>query len=456
MDTNQTSKTGSLPPHDIAAEEATIGSLLIDGDQLANCGRLSASDFYHEPHMNIYAAIQTIHSRHDAINQITVATELQRIGKLEDCGGVSYLVHLCTVVPTPLDCNSYAAIVVRHSVSRKAITLGDKIASVGYESCPDEQMTVERVTSLVTDFRRHSGKFGGIVSPHDTADMTMDMMTKYKNKTTPVVHWAWPNIDRLTCGLQPAELTIIGARPSVGKSQLMLEVAESADNQGKNVLFVSAEMSIEHLLERKISRLLRKSIRQLRAGDITEADEDLITEKAGELAESHIYWLAAGASSATVYSEALRLQEQIGLDIVFVDYLQKLGDCYDQRENQNIRVGRACKTLKDMAFDLNIPVVVASQLSRGIEHRGEDDQIPTLSDLRDSGSIEQDADVVFLLHRDVDGESSDGGEHDPSVLFLKMAKNRQLGTAPHEELHWNEEQHRYLCYDVAHKQEELL
>ena len=144
-----------------------------------------------------------------------------------------------------------------------------------------------------------------------------------------------------------------------------------------------------------------------------------------------------------IYSEAARLQEQAGLDIVFVDYLQKLADCYNEKENQNIRVGRVCKVLKDMSFDLNIPVIAASQLSRSIEHRVGDDQIPTLSDLRDSGSIEQDADVVFLLHRNKDGAAVTVGGNDPSMLYIKMAKNRQLGTAPHQKLRWNEEQHRY-------------
>jgi replicative DNA helicase len=403
------------------------------------------ADFYHEPHMIIFTAMQTLYSRHDAINTITVATELDRIGKLEFCGGVAYLSHVITEVPTPLDCDSYAAIVVRYSISRKAIILGQKIENVGFESLPDQQQTVEKVTGLVTDFRKNIGKFGSVITPRETADMTLYLLTNKKNKT-PGILWAWPNIQKMTCGIQPAELIIIGARPSVGKSQIMLEAAEDVDRQGKNVLFVSAEMSIEHLIERKVSRVLRKGIRELRRGHITESDEDIITNKAGELSESHIYWMTTGTSSTAIYSEALRLHEQIGLDIVFVDYLQKLSDCYDLKENQNIRVGRACKTLKDLAFDLNIPVITASQLSRGIEHR--EDPVPTLSDLRDSGSIEQDADVVFLLHRDIDGQAQDGGEHDPSVLFIKMAKNRQLGTAPHQELHWNEEQHRYLCYGV--------
>ena len=443
--TNPGSKTDRLPPHDLAAEECVLGSLLIDGEQIINVGKLMPADFYHEPHMIIFTAMQTLYSRHDAIDQITVGTELDRIGKLEFCGGVAYLSHIITEVPTPLDCDSYAAIVVRHSISRKTIILGQKIENVGFESLPDQQQTVEKVTGLVTDFRKNTGKFGSVITPRETADMTLDLLSKYKNKT-PGILWAWPNIQKMTCGIQPAELIIIGARPSVGKSQIMLEAAEDVDMQGKNVLFVSAEMSIEHLIERKMSRVLRKGIRELRRGHITESDEDIITNKAGELSESHIYWMTTGTSSAAIYNEAIRLQEQIGLDIVFVDYLQKLADCYDLKENQNIRVGRACKTLKDLAFDLNIPVITASQLSRGIEHR--EDPAPTLSDLRDSGSIEQDADVVFLLHRDIDGQAQDGGEHDPSVLFIKMAKNRQLGTAPHQELHWNEEQHRYLCYGV--------
>lgn len=357
---------------------------------------------------------------------------------------------------TPLDIDSYSDIVMRHSVSRKAITLGQKIEQVGFESHPDLQTTVEKVTGLVSEFRKNSGKFAGLITPRATADMMFEMLGKYQNKE-PAIGWGYSCLDAITSGIHLSELIIIGARPSIGKTQLMLDVAENVEWQGKKILFVSAEMSMQHLLERKVASILHKNIRELRKGNFSDEDEAKILQQAALISESNTYWLAANVSSHPIYSEAARLQEQVGLDIVFVDYLQKLADCYGEKENQNIRVGRACKVLKDLSFDLNVPVIVASQLSRGIEHRIGDDQIPTLSDLRDSGSIEQDADVVFLLHRNKDGTANDGGENDPSILFIKMAKNRQLGTAPHQKLRWNEERHRYVSYGTNEeiKQEEM-
>ena len=457
MEANKTSTTGNLPPHDIAAEECVIGSLMIDGEQIINTGTLQACDFYHEPLGIIFSACQTLYHRHEAINQITVGSELQRIGKLEDCGGVSYLIHMVSVTPSPLDIDSYSDVVRRHSVSRQAIVLGQKIEYVGFESNPDSKTTVEKVNGLVSEFRKNSGKFRGLITPRETADIMFDTITKYKNNE-PVIRWGYPSLDAITSGIHASEFIVIGARPSIGKTQLMLDVAENVGRQGKKILFVSAEMSIQHLLERKVAHILHKSIRELRKGNISEDDEAKIMERVALISESNTYWLAANTSSQQIYSEAARLQEQTGLDIVFVDYLQKLTDCYGEKENQNIRVGRACKTLKDLSFDLNIPVIAASQLSRGVEHRVGDDQIPTLSDLRDSGSIEQDADVVFLLHGTKDGTANDGGVKDPSLLYIKMAKNRQLGTAPHQKLRWNDEQHRYCNYGTIEEfeQEEIF
>jgi len=440
------SQTGKLPPHDISAEEAVIGSLLIDGEQIINVGRLQSSDFYHELLGIVFTSCRALYHRQIAIDQITIAQELDRMGKLEFCGGVSFLLHLTTVVPSPLDIPDYAAIVSRLSIARKAIVLGEKITSAGYENTPDQQQIMEKITQLVQEFKKHSAKYEAVLTPRDSAEQLINMLTQCKDKNARI-NYGFTDIDRVSSGLEPAELVIIGGRPSAGKTQFMLDVAENVEVQGKKILLVSAEMSMKHLLERKVARLIGKSIKEIRFDEFTESDERIILNAAGLMAESNTYTLPANLSSQEIYTEALRLKEQVGLDIVFVDYLQKLQDCYGERENQNIRVGRAIKTLRDIAFDLDISVVVLSQLSRTVEGRPEDDRLPVLSDLRDSGSIEQDADVVWLLYRyKGNAPTTDSSDHDPRLLHVKLAKNRQMDTALAQTLLWREKEHRYANY----------
>ncbi len=443
---NQQTTGSPLPPHNIAAEECVLGSLLIDGTLIINIDRLKPADFYHEPLGILFSASQTLYHRKQSINQITVGEELERQGKLETAGGVAYLSYLISVVPSPLDLESYADIVSRLAVSRRAIALGEKITKLGFEGGPDPQKVVQKITDMVSAFRKHNDKFAGLVSPREAAEIILTMLDKYSHKQVGI-SWGYADMDKITSGIHPAELIIIGARPSIGKTQLMLDVAESIEMQGHKILFVSAEMSMEHILERKVARLLKKGVLELRKGEISEDDMRKVYELAGAMSEANIYTLAANVSSSEIYAEASRLKEQIDIDIVFVDYLQKLSDCYGEKENQNVRVSRVSKTLKDISTDLNIPVIAASQLSREIEHRPEKEQNPTLADLRDSGSIEQDADVVFLLHRYMGNNPVyDGSSKDPRILRVKMAKNRQLGSASAQKLFWKSDEHQYVNY----------
>lgn len=448
------SLTGKIPPHDISAEEAVIGCLMVDGIQIINAGRIQPSDFYHEPLGIAFTACQSLYHRNTAIDMITVSQELDRMGKLETCGGVAYLMHVSTLIGSPLDLPDYSEIVVRLSIQRKAIALGEKIATIGYDGAPDQREMLDNITNLVSDFRKHGGKFSGLVSPHDTADMVNDILTKYQDKKAGI-YWGFADLDKITSGIQPGELVLIGGRPSSGKSQLMIDIAEQVELQGKKILIVSAEMSMEQLVERRVAKILKRNVRDLRLGVFSEEDEAIIMKTAANIAETNTYTLPVNVSSQQIYTEALRLQEQVGLDVVFIDYLQILSDCYGDRENQNVRVGRVSKTLKSISHDLGIPVIVPCQLSRAVENRPEDDRLPNLSDLRDSGSLEQDADVVFLLYRYMGNNPVyDGGDCDPSLLRVKMAKNRQLGTAPVQTLFWNNTQRRYV--NLSNSTEEML
>lgn len=432
-----------LPPNDNDAEEAILGSLLIDGETIRLIeNKIKADDFYYEINQYVYQACVNLRERRESIDQVTLAQELTRQGKLETCGGAARMSYLISVCPTSLDIEHYADIVRRLSVSRQMIVLGDRVASVGYEAKPDISEAIGHIATLFEKLRKSVTIYDELVSPKDAANVIFDMIGEY-NQPRKGLNWGYRDIDELTSGMFP-ELVIIGARPSIGKTQLMIDITENLVWQGKRVLFCSAEMMIKSLLERKIAREIKVDIRWLRKCGLEVDIIDKITRLAGEVSEQQVYYLPQGTSSQDIYNEALKLKSNIGLDVVFVDYLQILKDCWQSgRESKNVLVGRASKILKSLVNDLDVPVICASQLNRDLERRPEDQRKPTLADLRESGDIEQDADVVFLLWRDLDN-IEDGVRN---TLEVKMAKNRQLGDSPAVKLIWLPDEHKYVdCY----------
>lgn len=438
-----------LPPHDIDAEDAVIGSLLIDGETIHKVeNTIKPSDFYHEQNQWLFEACLALRGRREAINQITIAQELQREGILEKCGGSAYLSHLISICPTSLDIDYYAAIVRRLSIARQTIVVGNRISSIGQEANPDVNEAMSNISEIVNTFRKSATIFDELVSPNDAANTILDMMEQYLNPPKGM-SWGFKTLDDLTSGIFP-ELIIIGSRPSVGKTQLLLDITENIVSQGYKILFCSAEMMIRSLMERKVARELKVDVHRLRRYAIEDGIVDGLVALAGKVAEQQVHYMPQGVSSQDIYNEALKLKSTIGLDIVFVDYLQILRDCWQSgRESKNVLVGRASKTLKALVNELDIPVVCASQLNRDVEHRTGGQRKPTLADLRESGDIEQDADVVFLLWRDMDNMEAS------NQLEIKMAKNRQLGDAPAQKLMWVAERHGY--YDgYLERERELI
>ena len=437
-----------LPPNDSDAEESVIGSLLIDGDAISEIQDIvSVDDFYFDRNRLMYQAAVALKERRESINQITMARELDRMGKLAEVGGAARMSYLISVCPTSLDIEHYAKIVRRLSISRSMISLGDKIMAAGYRDHPDTNKAIDDIYTMITNFRKSHLVSDGIVTPHTAADMVYDLMEEYQEKKNPI-RYGFRDLDKITGGIF-SELIVIGARPSVGKTQIMLDIMENIAVQGRTILFCSAEMVVKSLFERKVARELKTDILRLREG-LSDDMRTRIAEIAGEVSEQQVYYMPPGVSSSDIFNEARKLKDSIGLNIVFVDYLQILKDCWDggARENQVVRVGRACKTLKSIVNELGIPVIVASQLNRASEYRSGENRFPVLADLRESGDIEQDADVVFLLHRDKETDDNFKEDCNSKVLRVQMAKNRQLGWAKAQELLWLDEQRRYA--DIYH------
>jgi replicative DNA helicase len=394
-----------LPPNDSDAEEAVIGSLLIDGTAIFQVADfLQSSDFYFEQNRHLYEASLALYQRDEAINQVTLAQELTRLGKLDSCGGVARLSYLVSVCPTSLDILHYARIVYRLSVMRQLIVAGDRISAIGYESAPDVEESIAKAEGVLFRLRRGGG----------TNDLThiREVLDKYfevapessedRPERLAAIPSGFNGLDEFLNGMQRADLVIVAGRPSMGKTSLALNIARNAAVQHRAcVALFSLEMSRDSLVTRLVSSEAGINARRIRFGEHkTEDEERKVMEATGILSESPIYIDDTPMiRMAEMRSKALRLNYERGIDMVILDYLQLMqGESSGRGENRVQEISFISRSLKALAREINAPVLAVSQLSRAVEWRASHE--PQLSDLRESGSIEQDADVVLFIYRD--------------------------------------------------------
>ncbi len=394
-----------LPPHDIDAEEAVVGSLLIDGTAIYEIAVfLQPSDFYNEPTQLVYGVCLALYQRNEAINQITVAQELAREGKLESCGGAAYLSHLISIVPTSLDIEHYAQIVYRLSLMRGLISAGGQIAAIGHEADPDVAASLSRAEEILFKLRHGQGSQDFVhirqvldkyfeVTPATTAEAE-----GYKG-VVPYALSGFGKLDEFLGGFQRSDLVIVAGRPSLGKTSLALSIARNAAVEQKAcVALFSMEMSRESLILRFLSAESGVNLRRVRLGLQDEDEEKRIMDATGILSEALIYIDDSPQLRAVeMRGKARRLHFERGIDLVVVDYLQ-LMQGEGRGENRVQEISYVSRSLKALARELNVPVIAVSQLSRAVEWRAS--HKPQLSDLRESGSIEQDADLVMFIYRD--------------------------------------------------------
>ncbi len=390
-----------LPPHDIDAEEAVNGSLLIDGKAIYEVAAfLQSSDFYSEQNRWIYQSCLSLYQRDEAINQITVAQELDREGKLEKCGGAAYLSHLISIVPTSLDIEHYARIVYRLSVMRQLIGASDKISDIGYEADPDVSSALNKAEDVLFRLRRQGSL--DFVHIKQVLDRYFEAPPSPETKgyqPIPHVFSGFTGLDDFLGGFQRSDLIVIAGRPSMGKTSLALNIARNASvDQGASIALFSLEMFRETLVQRLLSSETGINSRRIRLGLNTEDEERKIMEAIGKLSEAQIYIDDSPQLRVMeMRSKARRLHYEHNIDLIIVDYLQLLqGE--SRNENRVQEISYISRSLKALARELNVPVIAISQLSRAVEWRAS--HIPQLSDLRDSGSIEQDADLVTFIYRE--------------------------------------------------------
>jgi replicative DNA helicase len=391
-----------LPPHDLDAEEAVLGSLLIDGAAIYRItGQLAEPDyFFDERHQWLYGACLELNKRDEAINQITVAQELDRQDKLDRCGGSAYLSHLVSMVPTSLDIEYYAQIVYRLSISRRLIDAARRIETIGYDVDPDVDLSLNRAEDVLFGLRhgQTSGDFVHIRTVLDQfleSPLTSEDEQHSLNAGQVKTHFA--GLDELLGGFHPSDLIVLAGRPSMGKTSFVLNLARNAAvEQGASVAMFSLEMSQESQVMRLLASEAGVNMGHVRLGLHTEAEEKRIMDATGILSEAPIYIndnprLRVGE----LRSRARRLYYEHGLDMIIIDHL---GLMDGQMRDRVQEISYISRSLKAVARELKIPVIAISQLSRASEWRTS--HRPQLSDLRDSGSIEQDADVVMFIYRD--------------------------------------------------------
>ena len=391
-----------LPPYDIDAEESVSGSLLIDGKAIYDVAViLKVEDFYSEQNRWIYQACMALYQRDEAINQITVAQELDRKGLLEKCGGAAYLSHLISKVPTTLDIEHYARIVYRLSIMRQLITAADKISQIGFEASPNVSEALNKADDILFSLRHERGTldFVHIKQVLDRYFEAPPPPDSEGYQPIPHIMTGFTGLDEFLGGFQRSDLLILAGRPSMGKTSLALNIARNAAvEQGACVAVFSLEMFREALVQRLLSSETGVNSRRIRLGLNTPEEEQLIMEATGKLSEAPIYIDdSPQLRMVEMRSKARRLYYEHGIDMIIVDYLQLLqGD--SRNENRVQEISYISRSLKALARELNVPVIAISQLSRAVEWRAS--HIPQLSDLRESGSIEQDADLVIFVYRD--------------------------------------------------------
>ena len=392
----------SLLPHDIEAEEAVVGSLLIDGDSITKVAQfLKADDFYREKNRFCYEACLELFRRSDAINQVTVAHQLALRERADQVGGTAYLSHLVGTVPTPVHIEHYGRIVSRTAAMRNLIDASAQISAIGYDGSDDVEASLSRAEDVLfrVRARRPTRDFVPIREILDQYMEERAAISEPLGRTGAPIMTGFDALDDLLGGLHRSDMVVLAARPSLGKSALAINLCVNAAKIGDMVGIFSLEMSRGQIALRMLAAEAEVDAQRLRLGLITEAEERRIIDTIGSLSELRIYIDDTPVQGIVeMRSKARRLYMEAGLDLLAVDYMQLIQGGNARGDNRVQELSEITRSIKGMARDLNVAVLAVSQLSRAVEMRTS--HRPQLSDLRESGSIEQDADVVMFIYRD--------------------------------------------------------
>lgn len=412
-----------IPPQNIEAEQAVLGAIFLEPSSLTVTSEvLIPEDFYRSSHQKIFNVMLKLNDEGKAVDLITVTEELAATKNLEEVGGVSYLSELAGSVPTAANIEYYARIVEEKSLLRRLIRTATNIAQEGYsrEDEVEELLGEAEKTIMEVAQRKNSGSFQNIkdvlVSTYDN----IEVLTNRKGDVTGIPT-GFAELDRMTAGFQRNDLIIVGARPSVGKTAFALNIAQNvATKTEENVAIFSLEMGAEQLVMRMLCAEGNINAQNLRTGSLTDEDWRKLTMAMGSLSNAGIYIDdTPGVRIGEIRSKCRRLKQEHGLGMILIDYLQLIQGDGRSGDNRQQEVSEISRSLKALARELKVPVIALSQLSRGVEQR--QDKRPMMSDIRESGSIEQDADIVAFLYRD---DYYDKESENKNIIEIIIAKQR--------------------------------
>lgn len=443
-------ETAKIPPQNTEAEASLLGAILIDTDAIVKIAdSVSPEDFYDERHRRIYEAIQQLYEKHSPIDVLTLSDQLKASGLLDMTGGAAYLTELTNFVPTAAHAEQYAHIVAQKAMRRRLIKASQDIVGMGYDEAQSLQQLIEEAEARLFE----------VSQKHIKQDITsletilaesfdrLDELHKDKGKLRGIPT-GFKDLDNILAGLQRSDLFILAARPSMGKTAFALNLAHNvALKASEPVLLFSLEMSKEQLVDRMLAMESGVDAWALRTGNLTDADFEKIGRAMGSLSEAQIYIDdTPGITVSDLRTKARREAHQRPLGLIIVDYLQLMsgGARFTGESNRVQEISEISRGLKGIARELNVPLIALSQLSRSVESRSP--QIPQLADLRESGSIEQDADVVAFIYR----EEYYNPETDRKNITDILIKKHRNGPTGGVELYFDREKQRFRSLDAKH------
>jgi replicative DNA helicase len=440
---------GKVPPQNVDAEMSLLGAVLIDEEVLADISEhVKPRDFYDKRHAVVYDGMMRLYEKNKPVDLLTLTDELKRKGELDEIGGSAYLTELTNYVPTAAHAESYAEIVAQKAVRRRLIKASGEISELGYDETTTTQELLQQAEAELFTVSDQSLK-QDLVSLESILTESFDRIEElHRNKgSLRGIRTGYRDLDNMTAGLQRSDLIILAARPAMGKTTLVTNLMYNVATIAKQpVLFFSLEMSKEQLVDRMLADASGVDSWNIRTGNLSDDDFSKLSEAMGEMAEAPIYIDdTPGVSVLEMRTKARRAAHEHPLGLIIIDYLQLMQGSGRHDGNRVQEVSEISRGLKLLARELDVPVIALSQLSRTVENRSP--QIPQLADLRESGSIEQDADIVMFIYREAYYNPDTDREN---ITDLIIAKHRN-GPVGKVELYFHPERLRFMSLDRKHE-----
>ena len=425
---------GKIPPHDIDAEQAILGSMLTDKDAvIAALEVLKEDSFYREDHKLIFSAITSLYSKNEPIDVITVKAELSEMGVLDRVGGLEYLVELPERVPTTANVERYVKIVDEKAMLRRLISTANELIALGYDESEDVDNIMDMAEKRVFDLAQKKNTKGYSVMKDILVESFAELERLYNQKGNVTgVSTGFYDLDNITAGLHNSDLLIVAARPAMGKSAFAINLAANAAIMSKvPVVIFNLEMSKEQVGNRILCSEALVDSNKIRTGQLDDEDWMKLAQTLGKMSDAPIYIDdTPGISAMEIRAKCRKLKIEKNIGLIVIDYLQLISGSGKKNTSREQEISEISRSLKILAKELNVPVIALSQLSRTAEKR--DDKRPMLSDLRESGAIEQDADIVMFLYRD-DYYNPDSEKKNVAEVIIAKHRGGSTGTV---ELAW--------------------